>query len=131
RMSDIVDHVSPDCIVLFNESFQSTNEREGSEIAKQVLHALLERRVKVFFVTHMYDLARSLHDGHIGNSTFLRAERLEDGTRTFKVVPGVPLPTSHGKDLYEQVFCTGATEPLAATEREFAAAGASGPAEAC
>jgi len=109
RMSDIVDHLSPDCIVLFNEAFQATNEREGSEIGRQIVHALLESRIKGFFVTHMYDLAQSLHDKKIGNAMFLRAERLEDGTRTFKVIEGAPLRTSYGKDLYEQVFCAHST----------------------
>jgi len=112
RMSDIVDHLSPDCIVLFNESFQATNEREGSEIGRQIIHALLESRIKGFFVTHMYDLAQSLHDKKPANAMFLRAERLEDGTRTFKVIEGAPLRTSHGKDLYEQIFCTDAMDTL-------------------
>jgi MutS domain V len=104
RISTIVDHLTPDSLMLFNESFQSTNEREGSEIGRQIVEALLESGVKVFFVTHMYDLARSLRDSRTGNTTFLRAERLDDGTRTFRVIPGAPLSTSHGKDLYEQIF---------------------------
>jgi len=66
RISTIVDRLSPDCIVLFNESFQSTNEREGSEIGRQIVQALLESRVKVFFVTHMYALASSFSDEKIG-----------------------------------------------------------------
>jgi DNA mismatch repair ATPase MutS len=106
RISGIVDQLVPDCLVLFNESFQSTNEREGSEIGRQIVAALLESRVKVFFVTHMYDLAGSLHDRRFENAMFLRAEWREDGTRTFKVLPGAPLPTSHGKDLYDQIFET-------------------------
>jgi DNA mismatch repair ATPase MutS len=104
RISAIVDHLTPNSIVLFNEAFQSTNEREGSEIGRQIVTALLESRVKVFFVTHIYDLARSLRDAGVRNALFLRAERLEDGTRTFRVIPGAPLPTSHGRDLYEQIF---------------------------
>jgi DNA mismatch repair ATPase MutS len=112
RVSAIVDHLSPDCIVLFNESFQSTNEREGSEIGRQIVQALLESRVKVFFVTHMYALASSLSDKEIRNTKFLRAERREDGTRTFRVIPGEPLRTSFGRDLYEQIFCIPETEPL-------------------
>jgi DNA mismatch repair ATPase MutS len=32
RMSTIVDELTPDAMVLFNESFAATNEREGSEI---------------------------------------------------------------------------------------------------
>jgi DNA mismatch repair ATPase MutS len=104
RVSSIVDHLSPECIVLFNESFQSTNEREGSEIGRQIVQALLESRVKVFFVTHMYALASTLSDKNTMNTMFLRAERRGDGTRTFRIIPGAPLRTSFGKDLYEQIF---------------------------
>jgi DNA mismatch repair ATPase MutS len=111
RVSGIVDHLAPDCLVLFNESFQSTNEREGSEIGRQVVAALIENRVKVFFVTHMYDLAGSFHDRKLGNALFLRAEWREDGTRTFRILPGAPLPTSHGKDLYDQIFGAEAAYP--------------------
>ena len=58
RMSSIVDNISPKSIVLLNESFASTNEREGSEIARQIVRALLERGIRVFYVTHLFDLAR-------------------------------------------------------------------------
>lgn len=108
RVSAIVDQLAADGVVLFNEALQSTNEREGSEIGRQIVQALVDSRVKVFLVTHMYDLARSLRDARIGNPLFLRAERLEDGARTFRIIAGAPLPTSHAKDLYEQVFRGGA-----------------------
>jgi len=74
--------------VLFNESFAATNEREGSEIARQIISALLERRVKVLFVTHLYALAHGFYDRHLPNALFLRAERQADGTRTFKLSEG-------------------------------------------
>ncbi|MDI6880593.1 MAG: DNA mismatch repair protein MutS, partial [Desulfitobacteriaceae bacterium] len=51
RMSAIVDNLRSNSLVLFNESFAATNEREGSEIARQIICALLEKRIKVFFVT--------------------------------------------------------------------------------
>jgi hypothetical protein len=35
---------------------------------------------------------------------FLRAERRPDGHRTFRLLPGEPLPTSYGEDLYQEVF---------------------------
>lgn len=38
---------------------------------------------------------------------FLRAERTDDGQRTFRVTPGEPLPTSHGEDVYRRIFGTG------------------------
>ena len=60
RMSRIVDQIVPNSLMLFNESFASTNEREGSEIARQIVTALLERRVKVVFVTHQYRVCSQL-----------------------------------------------------------------------
>ena len=60
RMSEIADRITSNCLLLCNESFAATNEREGSEIARQVLMALLETGVKVLFVTHMFDLAEWL-----------------------------------------------------------------------
>jgi DNA mismatch repair ATPase MutS len=57
RMSIIIDQVSPGALLLANESFASTNEREGSEIARQVIRALTEDGIRIVFVTHQYDLA--------------------------------------------------------------------------
>lgn len=104
RMSEVIDHIGRTCILLCNESFSSTNEREGSEIARQIIRALLERGIKVLFVTHLFDLAQWFCDRRADAVLFLRAERRGDGRRTFKVVEGEPLPTSFGKDLYEEIF---------------------------
>ena len=104
RMSAIVDSLRPNAIVLFNESFASTNEREGSEIARQIVRALLEAGIKVVYVTHLYDLAHGFFLQELDSELFLRAEREDDGRRTFKLVEGGPLPTSYGEDVYRQVF---------------------------
>lgn len=104
RMSIVIDQVDPDSLVLLNESFASTNEREGSEIGRQIIRALLESGVKVGYVTHMFDLASGLHAERNGEALFLRAERLPDGRRTFRVIEGEPLPTSHGQDIYRRIF---------------------------
>lgn len=107
RMSDIVDHITPHSLVLFNESFAATNEREGSEIARQILLSLADRGVKVVCVTHLYELAKNLYQRNTGNVLFLRADRQVGGTRTFKLVEGEPLETSFGEDLYESIFGVG------------------------
>jgi len=104
RMSAIIDHLGPDALVLFNESFAATNEREGAEIARQIVGALLEKHVKSYFVTHLYAFARAFYDRGPENAIFLRAQRLEDGNRTFKMIEGEPLQTSYGEDLYRQIF---------------------------
>jgi DNA mismatch repair ATPase MutS len=104
RMSRLVDHLKPNALILCNESFASTNEREGSEIARQIVSALLLRQVKVFFVTHLYHFAHGFADQKLANVLFLRAERLPDGTRPFKLIEGEPLQTSYGEDLYDAIF---------------------------
>jgi len=115
RMSDIVDRMTRNSMVLLNESFASTNQREGSEIAGQIVSALLERGVKVFFITHQYDFARTFYEKKMANALFLRAERKADGERTFKVVSGEPLETSYGEDLYDHIFLGAAPSPSPAT----------------
>lgn len=107
RMSEIVDHLVPNSMVLFNESFAATNEREGSEIAGQIVRALLERRMKILYVTHLYEFAHAFFDEKREDCIFLRAERKPDGTRTFRIVEGEPLETSYGEDLYRQIFDAG------------------------
>jgi len=106
RMSEIVDHLTSGSLLLFNESFAATNEREGSEIAWQITSGLLEKGIKIFFVTHQYEFAHCLHDQNMENAIFLLAERKADGTRTFKLVEGKPLQTSYGEDLYRRIFET-------------------------
>jgi MutS domain V len=104
RMSEIVDSLTPGCMLLFSESFAATNDREGSEIARQIVCALLEKRIKIFFVTHLYEFAHDLYIRKMANASFLRAERQSDGERTFKLIEGEPLQTSYGEDLYNKIF---------------------------
>jgi hypothetical protein len=100
RMSAIAGRIGPHCLMLFNESFAGTNEREGSEIGRQVVSALLGAGIKVFFVTHRFGFAQHFHRQQAGSTLFLRAERQPDGRRDYKLAVKDPLPTSFGEDLY-------------------------------
>lgn len=104
RMSNIVDHLTKNSIILFNEAFAATNDREGSEIAKQIVSALIKKNIKIFFVTHLFEFAyqwQEMNDKHV---LFLRAERQADGMRTYKLFEGKPLQTSYGDDLFKSIF---------------------------
>lgn len=103
RMSEIVDHLQPDWCVLLNEPFATTNAREGSEIGGDIVRAMLDGGVRVVLVTHLFDLADQLRRDR-SDAVFLRADRRDDGRRTFLVRPGDPQPTSNGADLYDRVF---------------------------
>ncbi len=103
RMSTIVDHLRPNAMILLNESFAATNEREGSEIATQIVETLLEKGMKVFFVTHLFPFASRLQ--RRGESVHsLRAERKEGGERTYRLTEGAPLETSFARDVYQMLF---------------------------
>ena len=100
RMSAIAGQIGPNCLMLFNESFAGTNEREGSEIGRQVVSALLDAGITVFFVTHRFGFAEHYHRQQADSTLFLRAERQPDGRRNYKLAVKDPLPTSFGEDLY-------------------------------
>jgi DNA mismatch repair ATPase MutS len=106
RMSAIAEDITRQSLFLSNESFGSTNEREGSEVARQVVHALREAGVKVVFVTHLFDFADGIRQEHSDDVLFLRASRSDDGARPYKLVEEPPLPTSYGQDTYEAIFET-------------------------
>ncbi len=103
RMRGIADSLTPRAMVLFSESFTGTAAREGSEVAREIVLALLDAGVRVAFVTHLYDLAESLFLETAGSALFLRAERRGDGERTFKMLEGSPLSTSFAPDLYDHI----------------------------
>jgi hypothetical protein len=104
RISAIAGWITPGGLLLCNESFASTNEREGSQIAREIIRALTEDGIRIVFVTHMYDLAESIHARDDARVLFLRAERGHHGSRTPRLSEAAPLPTSYGEDLYRQTF---------------------------
>lgn len=117
RMRSLVDDMTSKSMVLFNESFASTNEREGSEIARQIVRSLVESGIKVLYVTHMFDLVNGLYSARRADTLFLRAERLVDGRRTFRLIEAEPLRTSYGEDLYKRIFDANETEVAVASCR--------------
>ena len=110
RLSELVDVVRRGPLLLLNESFAATNEREGADIAEGVTLAFQEAGAKIVFVTHSYELARRFQIGRRPGCLFLRAERLPDGRRTFRLPEGEPLPTSYGQDLFGRIFDAGGVD---------------------
>ena len=103
RMSDLVDHLRPGALLLCNESFSTTNEREAAVIGGDIVCGLVDAGARVLLVTHLYELGTRLRD-EIAAARFLRAAREDDGTRTFRLEPGDPQHTSYADDLYAEVF---------------------------
>lgn len=104
RMSQIIDNLGERSLVLLNESFATTTEKEGSDIAYDIIKALKEAGVKVLTVTHLLSFAKQVYEENEGDVEFLSAQRLEDGSRTFKMIQHAPQMTSFGLDLYEEII---------------------------
>lgn len=102
RISEIIDHLDKNSLILFNESFSSTNEREGSEINNQIVDALTMHSHEVLSVSHLYTFASEYFNDN--KVEFLVAERKEDGSRSYKILKGMPEKTAYGEDLYKKVF---------------------------
>ena len=108
RMNQIVEHLGERSLVLLNESFATTTEKEGSVIAYDIIKALNEAGVKVLTVTHLLSFAQRMYDeASEGQGVeFFSAQRLPDGSRTFKMIQHEPELTSFGLDLYERIVLT-------------------------
>ncbi|MEM3318745.1 MAG: hypothetical protein QXT80_04275, partial [Thermoplasmatales archaeon] len=104
RMNLILDEVTKGSVILFNESFASTNAIEASQIAGGIISGLVEKGVRVIYVTHIYELASQFLDRFSGDVRFLVAERLDTGERTFRIVEGIPTSTSYADDLFRKIF---------------------------
>ena len=109
RMNQIVEHLGKDSMVLLNESFATTTEKEGSVIAYDIIKALTEAGVKILTVTHLLSFAQRMYEEAAEGQgiEFFSAQRLENGKRTFKMIQHAPELTSFGLDLYEKIIPTG------------------------
>jgi DNA mismatch repair ATPase MutS len=120
RMDQIVSNLGENSLLLLNESFATTTEKEGSAIAYDILRALKEEGVRILTVTHLLSFAQRVYEeagskdnkgktemeagGTWSNVAFLSAQRLSDGTRTYKILPHAPEMTSFGLELYDEVL---------------------------
>lgn len=109
RMRDLTSRIDSGSMVLWNEPFASTSEREATEILSPITRALLDSGVKVIVVTHLYDFAATRAEMRHSTDLFLRAQRRSDGSRTFRLEPGAPGTTSHAMDIYRKIFGTDST----------------------
>ncbi len=104
RMDGIVSQLGSESLLLLNESFASTTEKEGSQIAYNIIMPLYEKGIEVMMVTHLHEFARKMYEKELSGAEFLVAERLENGKRTFHMLQGMPHYSSYGTDLYQYMI---------------------------
>jgi hypothetical protein len=74
--------------VLMDESFVSTNHVEASVVAENVVSALIDSGINVFYVTFLQDFLYRFISKYGKKAVLLVPERLSDGTRTYRLVKG-------------------------------------------
>ena len=91
EMEKIVYSADRNSLILMNESFSSTGQKDAKQIACDVLSALCHVGAKVIYVTHITDMRERLREaGHIGefekeNINLYKTGRKEDGSPSFKM----------------------------------------------
>jgi len=123
RMRTILENATKHSLVLINEAFSSTNSKEGSIIAQDILLALAVIGARCSFVTHLYELALKVENINKGleklgvecSQLVSMAAQYEDRQnnsehdleseikkRTYRIIPGAPSKSSFAADIAAQ-----------------------------
>ena len=108
RLKEIFDAVTPDSMILLDESLSSTGAYEATYIASEILSGFAALRCRGIFSTHLHDLAagisdinaRSLASGGIKIDTLVAG--IEEGRRSFKIYRAKPDGKSYAKDIADK-----------------------------
>ena len=113
RLSEILDCVTANSLVLLDESLSSTGSFEASYIAAEVLGGLAHVGCRCLFSTHLHELAaeidninaRSKASGGVAIDTLVAGMKGE-GKRSFKIMRAKPDGKSYARDIAESYGLT-------------------------
>ena len=108
RLGEIFDCVTPNSLVLLDESLSSTGSFEASYLAAEVLRGLAKVGCRCLFSTHLHELAAqieelnraSLASGGAPIDTLVAGLESE-GKRSFKILRAKPDGKSYARDIAE------------------------------
>ncbi len=117
RFQEIFETCTGDSLLLLNETFSTTSFEEGYYIAKDAVRAILDKRIRTIYNTHMHKLAYEIGEFNAatkgGKAASLVAESKE-GRRSFLMKIAPPEGRSYAEDIarkygvtYEQLTGTG------------------------
>lgn len=108
RLKEIFDEVTPDSMILLDESLSSTGAYEATYIASEILAGFATLRCRGIFSTHLHDLAASISDinarseKHGGVRIDTLVAGIEEGRRSFKIYRAKPDGKSYAKDIADK-----------------------------
>ena len=108
RLKEIFDGVTPDSMILLDESLSSTGAYEASYIASEILTSFAAIGCRGIFSTHLHELAasvpaineRSAECGGIKIDTLVAG--MEEGERSFKIHRMKPDGKSYARDIADK-----------------------------
>ena len=108
RLKEIFDELTPDSMILLDESLSSTGAYEASYIASEILTAFATMRCRGIFSTHLHELAasvpeinsRSIEGGGVRIDTLVAG--MEEGERSFKIHRMKPDGKSYARDIADK-----------------------------
>ena len=93
--------IADNSLALFNESFATTTEIEGYEIACDILRAFSHTNTKIFFVTHNLPLLKKRSELSLSNGVEIKS--LVVNGRTYKIIEGEPRESLDTIDFLERL----------------------------
>ena len=105
RLRDVFESVTPESLILMDESFSSTGAYEASYIAAEVLRAISYMGCRCIFSTHLHQLAAEIdtinaeaeENGYAKIDTLVAG--IETGRRSFKIYRQKPDGKSYARDI--------------------------------
>lgn len=109
RFKEIFSQATSRSLVLLNETFSTTSFEEGYYIARDSVKALLAKKVRTIYNTHMHKLGEDtdeLDRESSGAGAASLIMRTDEGRRSFKVALAKPEGSSYAKDIAEKYGVT-------------------------
>ena len=109
RFRELFGACSASSLLLLNESFSTTSFEEGYYIATDAVRALLQKRTRCIYNTHMHKLAQDLTEPSRGEEFAGAASlivRSEGGRRSFQLEAAPPEGSSYARDIAEKYGVT-------------------------
>ncbi len=103
RFKELFTNCTSSSLLLLNETFSTTSFEEGYYIAKDSVRAILARKIRTIYNTHMHKIARDIDELNSSVDSKAKAASLivktDGGKRSFEIVVAKPEGQSYTNDI--------------------------------